>query len=86
MVLMDAKITGVQNSSILESSNVLRIISVPIPFKSPTEIPTFISSAFFINMLSLYHARFRDVIHANLTIYSTLCLQELLKIWVLLPI
>ncbi len=57
---MDAKITGVQNSSILGSSNVFNMISVPIPFKSPTEIPTFISSAFFINILSLYHAGYRD--------------------------
>lgn len=60
MVLIDAKITGVQNSSILGSSNVFKMISVPIPFKSPTEIPTFISSAFFINILSLYHAGYRD--------------------------
>ena len=57
---MDAKITGVQNSSILESSNVFKIISVPIPLRSPTEIPTFISSLFFMNTLSLFHDFFRD--------------------------
>ena len=62
---MDAKITGVQNSSILGSSNVFKMISVPMPFKSPTEIPTFISSAFFINILSLHHGRTRDYFHCK---------------------
>ncbi len=47
-----AKITGVQSSSILESSKVLRITSLPIPFKSPMDIPTIIFSAFFIRRTS----------------------------------
>ena len=46
--LTDAKITGVQNSSIRESSNVFRIISLPIPLISPMEIPTVILSAMLI--------------------------------------
>ncbi len=36
-----AKITGVQSSNILGSSKVFRMTSLPIPFKSPIEIPTF---------------------------------------------
>ena len=44
----DANIMGVQNSKILESSNVFKTTSPPIPFKSPIDIPTIIFSAFFI--------------------------------------
>jgi len=42
MVLLEAKMIGVQKSNILLSSNVFRITSHPIPFRSPMEIPNLI--------------------------------------------
>src|SRR5690606_11614323 len=59
-----AKITGVQNSIIRGSSKVLRIISLPIPFKSPIEIPTIIFSDFF-TILLLFIANFVSKFRKN---------------------
>ena len=42
MVLLEAKIIGVQKSNILLSSNVFNATSQPIPFKSPIEMPNLI--------------------------------------------
>ena len=46
IVLVEAKITGVQKSRILLSAKVLRTTSPPIPFKSPIDIPTLMFCSF----------------------------------------
>jgi hypothetical protein len=42
MVLVAANKTGVQNSNMRLSKNVFKMTSMPIPFKSPIDIPTII--------------------------------------------
>src|SRR5690606_26245982 len=74
--LVFAKITGVQNSNIRASSKVLRIISLPIPFKSPIEIPTIIFSDFF----TIIYAYLSLILQANLEKIIRICLQELSKL------
>ena len=39
-ILIGAKIIGIKKSNILLSSNIFKIISIPIPFGSPIEIPS----------------------------------------------
>ena len=62
----EAKITGVQNSSIRESSNVFRIISLPIPLISPMETPTTILSSLLI-IIGFYNCYFCST---NVTKYN----------------
>src|SRR5690606_37058658 len=52
MTLLDANMTGVQNSSMRLSSKALRVISPPIPLMSPMEIPT--RMLFFVFMYNIY--------------------------------
>ena len=48
IVSREANITGVKKSRILGSCNVFKTTSLPIPFKSPIEIPTTILFCLFI--------------------------------------